>query len=171
MSEKNIEQQTAETILQQPVDIKVGDKTYHAAPPSVATLILVSETVSRLPPIKLNEEHVIEESLSVAKDCALLGDIVAILILGAKNLKKTVERKETRYIPYLFGLLKRPVQVTVREEVDMKAKLAKELLENVTPTDLFVQCANLLRTMQIQDFFAFTTFLTEINLLRQTKVG
>lgn len=165
-----IENKTAETILQQPVEIKIGDKTYNAAPPSVATLILVSEAVSRMPHIKLHEEMVIEESLSIAKDCSAIGEIIAILVLGAKGIRKPVERTEIRYKRYFFGLIKKRTNVKVSEEVDVKLLLAKELLENVTPTELFIQCANLLRTMQIQDFFGLTTFLTEINLLRQTKV-
>lgn len=83
---KTIEQTVAETILEQPFEVKVGEKSYQVASASTATLILVSEAISQLPHIALDTEKVVEETLSVAKDCRILGDIAAILILGAKNL-------------------------------------------------------------------------------------
>ena len=46
---ENIETKVAQTILQQPEEITVGDKVYKAAPPSAATLILASEAVARMP--------------------------------------------------------------------------------------------------------------------------
>ena len=75
---KTIEQKTAGAILEKPVEIVIGGKTYQAAPPSTATLILVSEAVSQLPKIALDAEKIVEETLSVAKDCRILGEIVAI---------------------------------------------------------------------------------------------
>lgn len=59
--EKTIEQKAAETILQTPVEVKVGSKTYMTAPPSTATLILASEAVSRLPHVVLDPKNVVEE--------------------------------------------------------------------------------------------------------------
>lgn len=168
--DKTIEQKVSETILQQPEEITVGEKKYKAAPPSIATLILVSEAVSRLPQLKLDTEKVVEESLSVAKDCRALGDIIAILILGAKHLTETVKHREIKEKRYLCGLLRRKHEVEVEVTIDRKAELAKEILENISPTNLYILFATLLQKMQIQDFFGLTTFLTEINLLRQTKV-
>lgn len=168
--DKTIEQKVSETILQQPEEITVGEKTYKAAPPSVATLILASEAISQLPQLKLDTEKVVEESLSVAKNCRALGDIIAILILGAKHLTETVKRREIKEKRYLCGLLRRKHEVEVRVIIDRKSELAKEILENISPTNLYILFATLLQKMQIQDFFGLTTFLTEINLLRQTKV-
>ena len=85
---KTIEQTVAETILEQPFEVKVGEKSYQVASASTATLILVSEAISQLPHIALDTEKVVEETLSVAKDCRILGDIAAILILGAKTSQK-----------------------------------------------------------------------------------
>lgn len=91
MATKTIEEKVAETILQKDIEVTVGGKKYKAAPASTATLILASEAVSRLPEINLDPEKVVEESLSVARECRPLGDIAAILILGAKNLTETVK--------------------------------------------------------------------------------
>lgn len=168
---KTIETETSDAILQTPEEVTIGEKTYSVQPPSVATLILVSEAVSRLPHFDSTQENVLEQSLALAKDCEPLGEIAAILILGARGLKETVteatdsERKGLRsLIPFLNG------KTTTTREIDRKAELTRELLETQSPRELFNLTARLLKRMQIADFFGLTTFLTEINLLRQTKV-
>lgn len=159
---KTIEQQVAETILQRATEVKVGDKTYHVAPPTTATLILVSEAVSQLPHLRLDDKNIVGEVLSVAKDCRVLGDVAAILILGAKGLTDTVKRRKR------FAWFSRRAEVT--ETIDRKAELSRELLENYSPSALHNLIASLLSGMDLGDFFGLTTFLTEVNLLRQTKV-
>lgn len=170
MAQETLEQKVANTILQQATKIKIGDREYKAAPPSVATLILVSEAVARLPHIKLDDEHIATESLAIAKDCAVLGEIAAILILGARNITETVTTQETVSKKRLWGLWTQKRQVSVTKEIDRKAELSKELLENMSPVALHSLIATVLSKMELGDFFALTTFLTEINLLRQTKV-
>ena len=186
MDNKNIESQTASTILQKPEEVVVGNTTYKVAPPSTATLILVSEAVANMPQVNLKSENIVDESLYVAKYCRIEGEIVAIMILGAKGLTATVKVpkkvekavERTVYDEYLFGLVKRPkvitevVVETIEKEVtiDRKAELAKQLLEDVAPRELMNLTSRLLQGMQIADFFGLTTFLIEINLLRQTKV-
>lgn len=168
---KTIEQTVAETILEQPFEVKVGEKSYQVASASTATLILVSEAISQLPHIALDTEKVVEETLSVAKDCRILGDIAAILILGAKNItekKKVPQIKEKRYL--LCGLIRRPYTVEVEITIDKKAELAKELLEDVSPRELNLIVSQILSRMQIADFFGLTTFLAELNLLHPRKV-
>lgn len=162
------ETKTAKTILQEPEDVTIGGKTYTVAPPSVATLILVSEAISHLPHEALDKDKVIEETLSIAKDCRELGEIAAILILGAKHIKDTVESQQTRRKRHLWGLFHTTETVTVVESA--KDRLAKELLEESTPRDLHNAIAQILLKMQVGDFFGLTTFLTEINLIRPTKV-
>lgn len=184
MSE-TIEQKVSETILQKMQEVTIGGATYQVAPPTTSTLILASEHISKLPSIKLDGDKILVETLYIAKDCRVLGDIVAILILGAKGLteivkvpeivEKTIEK--IVYEEYLYGLIKRPkiitetISETVEKEVtiDRKAELAKKLLDEIPPLELNDLMAVLLRKMQISDFFGFTTSLIEINLLRQTR--
>ena len=83
---ENIESRVADTVLQRPEEIKIGDRTYTVAPPSVATLILVSEAVSRMPAIDIDRNRIVQGTLAGAKDCRPLGEILAIMILGAKAL-------------------------------------------------------------------------------------
>lgn len=161
MYDENIESKVAKSILQQTEEITIGDEVMSVAPPSTATLILVSEETAKLPHVKLDSENIVLEALSVAKDCRVLGDIVAILILGAKNLQTTqvVEKKR------LFGLITQRKEITINN----KAELAKRLLEDIQPKELHRIVVRLLKGLQIADFFGFTTSLIEINLLRQTR--
>ena len=161
--DKTIEQQVAETILQKVTDVKIGDKTYSVAPPTTATLILVSEAVSQLPHLKLDEKNIVGEVLSVARDCRVLGDVAAILILGAKGLTESVTRRRRVFWPFY--------SVSVTETIDRKAELSREILDNYSPSELHNLIASLLKGLDLGDFFGLTTFLTEVNLLRQTKVG
>jgi len=181
----SIEKQVAATVLQKPIEETIGGETYQIAPPSCATIILASELVAQLPAIQLNPENIASETLYVAKDCRILGDLLAVLILGAKGLSETIIMPETIektvekivYDEYLFGLIKRPkkIPVTITEtvekevEVDKQAELAKKLLLDVGPKEIRSAVARLLDKLEIGDFFGFTTSLLEINLLRQTR--
>ena len=167
---KTIEEKVAESILQKPIEITIGEKKYTTAPPSTATLILVSEVVSRLPRLVLDPKNLVEESLSIAKDCRSLGDLVAILLLGARGLTEKVKTEKTVERRYFFGLIRRKKTIKVEQVIDRKAELAQELLENLRPSELQGLTATLLQRMELGDFFGLTTFLIEINLLRQTKV-
>ena len=159
---KTIEQRVGEAVLQQPKEFVIGDKTFIVAPPSVSTLILVSEAISLLPQVQLDKAKIVEEVLFVAKDCRILGDIAAILILGAKGLKEIVTTKRKHF----FGLFTR----SVNETVDRKAELSKWLLEELDTAQLNKLIFELLKDFNLGDFFGTTTFLIEINLLRPTKV-
>lgn len=159
---KTIEQRVGEAVLQQPKEFVIGNKTFIVAPPSVSTLILVSEAISLLPQVQLDKAKIVEEVLFVAKDCRILGDIAAILILGAKGLKETVTTKRKHF----FGLFTR----SVNETVDRKAELSKWLLEELDTSQLNKLIFELLKDFNLGDFFGTTTFLIEINLLRPTKV-
>jgi hypothetical protein len=162
MEENNtIESRVADTILQSLKEIKIGNVTYEVAPPSAATIILASKYISQLPQIKLNKDNILNDTLFVAKDCGVLGDILAVLILGAKNLteKKTVVKTK------LFGLIKEKEEV----EIDKKTELAKRILFDLQPIDIGNAISGILQGMQLAFFFGIITSLIEINLLKPTK--
>lgn len=168
MTENNIETKVSNTILENGITVQVGQQTYEVAPPSTATIILLSEAVSRLPHTVLNPEKVVEECLSIGKECRVLGEIAAVLILGAKNCEKKKKCVLIKGKRYLWGLID-----TRRYEYEYtypKEQLAKEILNECSPKQLFEIVSNIMKELELSDFFGLTTFLTEINLLRQTKV-
>jgi len=157
---KTIESKAAATILQRPNEITVGNKTYQVAPPSPATLILVSELVSQMPQINLDESDIISESLRVAKDCRVIGDIIAVLILGAQNLLQT--KRVIKRVWLIF-----PKYETII--VDRQKELATEVLYDLRPIELNAIVQKLMVMMELSFFFSLTTFLIGINLLKVTK--
>ena len=155
MEQQNtIENSVASAILEKSIDnIDIEGVTYEIAPPSTATLILISEIVATLPVVKkVPAEEIVTSVLHYARYYRPIGDIAAVLILGAKNLieYRTIVQ-EKRYL------------------VDKKAELAKIILENVSPTTLFNVVVQRLQDMEIGSFFAITTSLSEANILKPTK--
>lgn len=165
MKTNTIEQRVAKAVLQKPKEIVIGDKSFSVAPPSIATLMLVSEGISLLPQTNLDKDKIVEGVLFVAKDCKVLGDIVATLILGSKHLIEVVTIKRNWFFRFLGLFGKKEVQI-----VDKKEELSKWLLEELSPSQLHKLFFDLIRDFQLGDFFGITTFLIEINLLRPTKV-
>lgn len=163
-----IESRVASAILERPSgEIIIDGKAYAIAPPSLATLILVSETIATLPIVEKTDDNE-KKTLSVlrfARDYKALADIAAILILGAKNLTEKMEK--TIMKRYLFGLIKRKRKVV--ETIDRKAELANDILLNVRPSDLFNTIMKKLRDNEVGIFFLITTSLSEANLLAPTR--
>lgn len=147
MSE-NIETQVASTVLQDEIPVSIGFKKYNIAPPRTATVIMVSEAVSRIPEFDPQDKDATLHFLSIAKDCAPVGEIAAIILLGPKKAR----RKRWRF----WGRTNREV-------------LSEKLLEELSPEKLHDLVSEGLKKMQISDFFQLTASLNEINLLRRTK--
>lgn len=158
----------AAAILEKDIaEIEIEGKTYKIAPPSIATLVLVSEIISHFPIVeqKVPKEKVLYYVLHYAKQFSALGEMTAILILGAKGLKE--ERTETVEKRYLFGLIRRKYERKVI--IDKKAELAKIIMENVRPSVLFNLVVKRLNQLEITSFFGITTSLSEANILKPTK--
>lgn len=156
---RTIESKVAKTILQQPGKVKIGEKEYSIAPPSVATLILMSEEISKMPHFSMSTDNIVSDVLRNAKDCRQLGDILAVAILGAKGLKSNGKTPCRKW----FHIQTR------RAGNDRKEELARILLEECSPKELNDIMITILKDMQLSDFFGLTVSLAEINLLRKTK--
>ena len=167
MEQTTIESRVASAIRERRVDnIEIEGIIYDIASPSIATLIIVSELIASLPIVeKVEKTEIVNSVLHHARFFRPLGDIAAVLILGAKNL--TDERTIVQEKHYLFGLIKRKNEKKIK--VDKRAELAKAILENVRPTVLFNVVVQRLQDMEISSFFAITTSLSEANILKPTK--
>lgn len=167
MAQRTIEQMVASAILEKATDkIELGGVVYPIADPSIATLILVSELISTLPVVDkdIPKELRVYSALHYAKDYKAIGDICAILILGAKNLivteKKTIEER-------ILGLFPRKKEVEVI--TNKQEALSRLILENIKPSTIFDLIIQRLQDMEIGYFFSITTSLSEANILKPTK--
>lgn len=163
---KNVETRVAETILEKHLTVAVGKKTYDVAPPTLATLILASEIIARLPRERLDPEKLVQESFHAARHSRHLAELTAVLILGAQFIRREQKSRHRSFIARLWAFF------TFRgRKSDTLARLTDEICETQSPRDIYTTISKILTTMQLADFFGLTTFLTEVNLLHQTKVG
>lgn len=165
---KRIEELIGETILQdaQPLEVE-GVGTLQVAHPSVATIIEASKSIGNLPvfpSIRGKEDTALTYVLAHARDCAVLGDVAAVLILGKKGISRRIKkplsansRKNNRFFSFF------------RRKVSLRKLLADVLLEDYTPEQLQNIVTSCLGMQQIGFFLNITTSLNEANLLRQTK--
>lgn len=165
---KTIEEQVADTILQQPDEITIGGRTYPIGQPTPATLIMVSGLVSQLPEMDANADNILIEVLAKAKDCRIIGKVLAALILGAKRIKENhkikVEHTGKRWSWKHFRFVSN--KPTYESEYQY---LSKQVLDECTVEELRELITKRLLNMQVADFFGITTSLCVANLLKATK--
>lgn len=163
MEQKTIEQKVASAILEKPIgSIEIDGRVYDIAPPSTATLILISEIISTLPIVeKIPKDKILYSVLHHARYFKQLGEIAAIMILGANHLVEEREIPQKR----ILGIIPRKPK---KELVDVKSELAEKLMY-VRPSILNEYIINRLQDMEIVDFFVITTSLSEANILKARK--
>lgn len=162
-----IESRAADTILENKIGtVEIDGVKYDIAPPTVATLILVSQIISRLPVVeRVTGAAVVNAVLHHAKDFDALGELAAVMILGAKNL--TEKREVVTYTRKWFGL--RRVKHVREEIIDRKSILAERIMLTLSPTELHNLIISRLNNLDIPSFFVITTSLSEANMLKPTR--
>lgn len=171
---ETIEKKVTDAILQRATSVlEVNGVSYPIAPPTPATLILISEQIAEMPGMNLEAENILLEVLSKAKHCEPIGKIAAILILGAKRVKEHRTVKIEKVVPTSVFSWKKLRKVTKYQkelvEVDELDHLASLILEDCSNRTLRDIVAQRLNDMQVSDFFGITTSLSEVNLLKRTK--
>lgn len=153
---KTPETKTADALLQRPQDITLGDKTYTVSPPSLATLILVSEELSLLPAdlfSREDEPNVTAYVLRSARHAHGLARAIARLLLGAPMpFPSALERLLNRWRP------------------DPVERLSRQLAHRHSPRELAVGFVQLTERLEVGDFFALTAFLSALRVTAPTKI-
>ena len=161
-----IESRVASAILERSTaSIEIDGRKYDIAPPTLATLILVSEIVASLPIVEKTENNEMRtySVLHHAKNYKALGDIAAVLILGAKECDKPAEPEQPR------GWFKRLFHKKHKSTTTRRRELAGKILENVRPSVLFECIIKRLQDNEVGIFFLITTSLSEANILKPTR--
>lgn len=170
-----IEKKVADTILQRTSDsLEIAGNVYPIAPPTPATLILISEQIAEMPDIRIDAENILFEVLNKAKGCKPLGKIIATLILGAKRVKEHKKILVDKVVPKrVFSWRKMRFETIYYQkkqvEVDELEHLSSLILEECSSKTLREIATNRLNNLQISDFFGLTTSLSEVNLTKRTK--
>lgn len=146
----DIRSKVAAVINQHTIPVSIGSKTFQVAPPCLGTLIEISEMISSLPAVeKGSKETLMGFVLARARSCGVLPNIYAMLILGPKGYRKRGA----------LGLGKRKGPA-----------LAREIADTVPPKECREGVERILYGLQMDDFFAITTFLKGVEVTKPTKV-
>lgn len=149
---KSVEEKVTETLLQDVKSVEVGGKRYDVPAPTLGTLVMLSGVVSKMTVVG-SRDNVTMSALARSGDAPLVAEAIATIILGAKEIKK---RWRWSVIPYCG-----------RKRLE---RLKNRILDTYTPEEALRVLLGLLNGMQLGVFFELTTFLSEANILKETKV-
>jgi len=151
MKKETIEGKTAETLLQSDEAIEIGGKRYDVAPQTTGTLVLASAIIAELPSSKgVSGDEVLGFVLNSAKEYGKVGEVLAVLVVGAKRLKCG------SWFSRLFWRWR-------------CRQLAGRFLNEVGTDELIRAFVEVLGRMRGSDFFGLTTFLQEIKTTTPTR--
>lgn len=158
-----VEQKAADTILQKPIEVKVGSKTYEVAKPTLATLMEVSRYISLLPDAgTIDENNIVPFILSNASQTgAILAKIAAVLIVGAQNIQKIAQRRKKGFLIWFSRK-----DTEVKTNVDV---LSEEIAKNVTCEELNKIISEALSHQRIGFFLSSIISLKGANVSEKTK--
>lgn len=148
-----IENMVADSINGNPIMIKFRGKDMEIPRPTLGTLIEASKYIAKLPEfdVKTEANAAVQQTLSIAKDCDKIPEILAILMLGKKDMRRAIR---------IFGM-------TVYK-VDRVKKLAAEI-ENMTSQEIAEILVAIFSAMDCGFFLGIITSLQGINMLKKTK--
>lgn len=156
--EKNILEETANAILQRKTELKIGDRTFQVAPPTIATLIEVSTRVAKMDFDEPQEEETqLNYVLRNARKAKSIPEVLALLILGEQKAfaPETWTTKITRWLRL--------------EPKSAFEELAHQLATQHTPEELMQAFVEVLSKMEVESFFAISTFLKKVNVMNTKK--
>lgn len=164
---QTIEGRVADAVLQRDLgEVEIAGEKYRVAAPTLATLITISEIISELPVVEeAKGMDALYSVLHYAKDYRKLGDIAAVLILGAKKACTKSDRLVVK--KRLFGLIRK--EYITKSDVEVKDRLSEQIIDTMSPTELWTLITKLLGTMEVGSFFGIITSLSAANMLRPTK--
>ena len=148
-----MEQEVAGAVMQRQETITINDHTYRYPRPNLATIMEASEDISKLPEVKIDEKgYIVEETLRIARHYRVISKIVAKILVGVRYYKFPIRR-------FFYRLFITPKIRRIEDRV----------MNDIPPADLKNLFLSLLGRMQCADFFAITTFLQGINVIKPTR--
>lgn len=152
------EKKVADALLQREQEITLSGKVYKVAPPSMATLILVSECLAELPEELFSatgdDVNLTIEALRSARYARPIGKAIATLILGAKRIRRD------NLLSWWLRWLRQASRLD---------SVALKVLESYPPSELSSVFLQLVSRMEVGDFFALTAFLQGLRVTKPTR--
>ena len=149
-----IESKAAGTVLQDDLKVKVGMEVYKVAPPTLTSIIRISELVSHLPLIDNGDSYLL--NLKNAKQGKVLADLAATLILG-EELDKKIE------------VIKNILGFKVKRKTKVYDQIVKDALKMRIEVLGSMVLGLLSSAVDLDAFFLLMISLSEFNILKAKK--
>lgn len=149
---KTAEERTAETVLEKPITVTLGKKTYNIPRPTLGTIIEVSGMVSKFGEYEFSQDFIESptEVLRLAKHYGALPRIVATFVCGVKKYSA-------------FG-----ITFTNQRKI---SRMERKIANTMTPKDMATILVEIFSSMECAFFLATITSLNKINHLKPTTTS
>ena len=149
-----MEEQVAQTLLEEPTTVTIGGEAYKVAPPSIFTLVRASKYISKIPTDTINETNILGSIIHNAEEYENIAWAIAVILLG---------NHFTEIVTYPKWQFWRKNKSVTKGEI-LSKKLMKAPINEVS-TAVF----KVLGQMDIRSFFVITTSLKGMMITKPTK--
>lgn len=158
-----MEEKVAETLLEVKKTITIGGECYQVAPPSIATLVLASKYISKIPSKEIDTESIFGSIMEYADNYQNVAKAIAVIILGYSNFdKKVIQEQKKRWWEFIFSLEKE-IPAETQGEI-----LTNKLL-NANIEEIAKEFLKIISVLDVKSFFVISTSLKGMNLTKETK--
>ena len=149
-----MEENVAQTLLEEPTTVTIGGEAYQVAPPSIFTLVRASKYISKIPTDTISEGNIFGSIIHNAEDYENIAWAISVIVLGNDFTEVETHPK--------WQFWKRKKSITKGE--NLVKKLMKAPITEVT--DAFFK---VLALIDIRAFFVITTSLKGMMITKPTK--
>lgn len=155
---KKIETKTAQTILEKPTEIRIAGQTYQALPPTLGTLILLSEQIADIPFEEFDKGKSMCDFFKLSKHNIRIAKGLAIMILGSEKVLYLNKEKPTFW------------QKIIRKKPQNElSSLTEKIIHQMPISQMIITFTTLLGQTHVADFLTLITFLQDTNVLKPTR--
>ena len=149
-----MEEQVAQTLLEEPTAVTIGGEAYQVAPPSIFTLVRASKYISKIPTDTINEGNILGSIVHNAEEYENIAWAISVIVLG---------KKFTEVVTYPKWQFWRKKKNVTKGEL-----LAKKLI-NTPITEVSAAFFKVLGQIDIRAFFIVSTSLKGMMITKPTK--
>ena len=149
-----MEEQVAQTLLEEPTTVTIGGEAYQVAPPSIFTLVRASKYISKIPTDTISEGNILGSIIHNAEEYENIAWAISVILLG-KDFTQIVT-----YPKWQFWRKKKNVT---------KGELLAKKLINTPITEVSAAFFKVLGQIDIRAFFVITTSLKGMMITKPTK--
>lgn len=149
-----MEEQVAQTLLEEPTTVTIGGEAYKVAPPSIFTLVRASKYISKIPTDTISEGNIFGSIIHNAEEYENIAWAISAILLG---------KKFTEILTYPKWQFWRKKNNVTKGEM-----MAKKLI-NTPITEVSAAFFKVLGQIDIRAFFVITTSLKGMMITKPTK--